>query len=138
MVFGGLMLGSPIIYLKAMRILMFQLSGFYCMTLYQSGSLRNNIGHYSGFYKEPKNSAKHSRNTSPFSRQATSSQRLGIQTFGFSMQAICKNSPWTGNYKLDSVLRPLCYTRFQHSAHRAPFKHALKKVFIRLGMCPGV
>ena len=48
------MLGSPILYLKAMRILMFQLSGFYCMTLYQSGSLRNNIGHYSGFYKEPK------------------------------------------------------------------------------------
>ena len=30
MVFGGLMLGSPILYLKAMRILMFQLSGFYC------------------------------------------------------------------------------------------------------------
>ena len=25
------MLGSPILYLKAMRILMFQLSGFYCM-----------------------------------------------------------------------------------------------------------
>ena len=24
------MLGSPILYLKAMRILMFQLSGFYC------------------------------------------------------------------------------------------------------------
>ena len=26
------MLGSPILYLKAMRILMFQLSGFYCTT----------------------------------------------------------------------------------------------------------
>ena len=25
------MLGSPILYLKAMRILMFQLSGFYCI-----------------------------------------------------------------------------------------------------------
>ena len=24
------MLGSPILYLKAMRVLMFQLSGFYC------------------------------------------------------------------------------------------------------------
>ena len=27
------MLGSPILYLKAMRILMFQLSGFYCMII---------------------------------------------------------------------------------------------------------
>ena len=27
------MLGSPILYLKAMRILMFQLSGFYCKGL---------------------------------------------------------------------------------------------------------
>ena len=26
---GGLVLGSPIVYLKGMRILMFQLSGFY-------------------------------------------------------------------------------------------------------------
>ena len=28
---GGLVLGSPILYLKGMRILMFQLSGFYCI-----------------------------------------------------------------------------------------------------------
>ena len=28
------MLGSPILYLKAMRILMFQLSGFYCNQVY--------------------------------------------------------------------------------------------------------
>ena len=27
------MLGSPILYLKAMRILMFQLSGFYCISV---------------------------------------------------------------------------------------------------------
>ena len=27
------MLGSPILYLKGMRILMFQLSGFYCKTI---------------------------------------------------------------------------------------------------------
>ena len=87
------MLGSPILYLKAMRILMFQLSGFYCMTLYQSGSLRNNIGHYSGFYKEPKIMPNTVEIPSPFSRQATSSQRLGSQTFGFSVQAICKNCP---------------------------------------------
>ena len=30
MALGGLVLGSPILYLKAMRIMMFQLSGFYC------------------------------------------------------------------------------------------------------------
>ena len=30
---GGLVLGSPILYLKGMRILMFQLSGFYCSVL---------------------------------------------------------------------------------------------------------
>ena len=35
------MLGSPILYLKAMRILMFQLSGFYCKTLNFKGALRN-------------------------------------------------------------------------------------------------
>ena len=28
---GGLMLGSPIFYLKGMRIMMFQLSGYYYM-----------------------------------------------------------------------------------------------------------
>ena len=27
---GGFALGSPILYLKGMRIMMFQLSGFYC------------------------------------------------------------------------------------------------------------
>ena len=27
---GGFVLGSPILYLKGMRVLMFQLSGFYC------------------------------------------------------------------------------------------------------------
>ena len=34
MALGGFVLGSPILYLKAMRILMFQLSGFYCMYSY--------------------------------------------------------------------------------------------------------
>ena len=33
------MLGSPILYLKGMRIMMFQLSGFYC-TLPGNGALR--------------------------------------------------------------------------------------------------
>ena len=32
------MLGSPILYLKAMRILMFQLSGFYCRSFKCCGS----------------------------------------------------------------------------------------------------
>ena len=31
------MLGSPILYLKAMRILMFQLSGFYCRLCSRKG-----------------------------------------------------------------------------------------------------
>ena len=31
------MLGSPILYLKAMRILMFQLSGFYCRSRLEKG-----------------------------------------------------------------------------------------------------
>ena len=30
---GGLVLGFPMLYLKGMRILMFQLSGFYCKLL---------------------------------------------------------------------------------------------------------
>ena len=30
MVLGGLVLGSLIVYLKGMRIMMFQLSGYYC------------------------------------------------------------------------------------------------------------
>ena len=30
MALGGFVLGSPILYLKAMRRMMFQLSGFYC------------------------------------------------------------------------------------------------------------
>ena len=30
---GRLVLGSPILYLKGMRIMMFQLSGFYCRVL---------------------------------------------------------------------------------------------------------
>ena len=31
---GGFLLGSPILYLKGMRTLMFQLSGFYCMRVW--------------------------------------------------------------------------------------------------------
>ena len=40
MVFGGFMLGSPLLSLKAMRILMFQLSGFYCRVSNAQGEMR--------------------------------------------------------------------------------------------------
>ena len=33
MALGGLVLGSPILCLKGMRLMMFQLSGFYCKAL---------------------------------------------------------------------------------------------------------
>ena len=39
MVLGGLVLGSLILYLKGMRTMMFQLSGYY-----YSGTLKGNLG----------------------------------------------------------------------------------------------
>ena len=42
---GGFVLGSPILYLKGMRILMFQLSGFYCIGFRGLGfTLRGSFG----------------------------------------------------------------------------------------------
>ena len=64
MALGGLVLGSLILYLKAMRIVMFQLSGFYYndpeseayleypMHLFKKGYLRGSLkGILEGYYK---------------------------------------------------------------------------------------
>ena len=37
------MLGSLILYLKGMRIMMFQLSGFYCKRSYQGRRIRDTV-----------------------------------------------------------------------------------------------
>ena len=40
MALGGFVLGSPILYLKGMRLMMFQLSGYYCKDPNELGNLK--------------------------------------------------------------------------------------------------
>ena len=45
------MLGSLILYLKGMRIMMFQLSGFYCKGIYKETFTGIYTGSFKGIYK---------------------------------------------------------------------------------------
>ena len=51
MALGGLVLGSLILYLKGMRLMMFQLSGFYCKGIYKGSFTGIYTGSFKGIYK---------------------------------------------------------------------------------------